>query len=149
MRTTSTFAQQLFTASSFASVSPCTLYCFRNQVLKMKTYTTEKKLLPSMCNLTIAPHTGSCYPLWKRLYLISLVSHLVLSITQWERNKLTVVNNWHLLSLRKASCMIWSNCFWDLITVVLPPPSGFCTASKIKWWEACVRVCPCMFLLRT
>lgn len=149
MRTTSTFAQQHLTASSFASVSHCTLYCFGNQVLQMKTYTTEKKLLPSMCNLTIASHTGSCYPLWKHLYLISLVSHLALSIRQWEMNKLTVANNWHLLSFRKASCIIWSNCFWDLIAVILPSTSGFCTASKIRWWEVCVRVSPYMFLLST
>lgn len=60
-----------------------------------------------------------------------------------------MVNNWHLLRLRKASCIIWSNCFWDLITVILLPPSFFCTASKIRRWEVCVHVCPCMFLLST
>lgn len=60
-----------------------------------------------------------------------------------------MVNNRHLLRLRKASCIIWSNCFWDLITVILLPPSVFCTASKIRRWEVCVRVRPCVFLLST
>lgn len=89
-----------------------------------------------MCKLTIASHIGSCYP-------------QLLSIRQWERNKLTVVNNWHLLSLRKVSCIIWSNCLWDLTTVIHAPPSGLCTARKIRWWEVCAHVCPCVFLLST
>ena len=102
------------------------------------------ELLPSMGSLTIASHISSCYPLGKCLYLISLVSHLVLSIRQWERNKLTVAINWYLLSLRKASCVIWSNCFWDLTS-----PTFKLLHYKWNSWEVCVCVCPWVFLLST